>query len=46
MLATVSESRCTGKERDAESNLDSFGARYGASSMGRFMTPDWGGQAD
>ena len=30
----------TGKERDAESNLDNFGARYNASSMGRFMTPD------
>ena len=30
----------TGKERDAESNLDNFGARYDASSMGRFMTPD------
>jgi RHS repeat-associated protein len=30
----------TGKERDAESSLDNFGARYYASSMGRFMTPD------
>ncbi len=30
----------TGKERDAESGLDNFGARYDASSMGRFMTPD------
>jgi RHS repeat-associated protein len=30
-----------GKERDAESGLDNFGARYNASSMGRFMTPDW-----
>jgi RHS repeat-associated protein len=30
----------TGKERDTESNLDNFGARYNASSMGRFMTPD------
>ena len=30
----------TGKERDAESGLDCFGARYDASSMGRFMTPD------
>ncbi len=30
----------TGKERDAESGLDNFGARYNASSMGRFMTPD------
>jgi RHS repeat-associated protein len=31
----------TGKERDAESGLDNFGARYNASTMGRFMTPDW-----
>jgi len=36
----------TGKERDPESCtagscLDNFGARYYASSMGRFMTPDW-----
>ena len=30
----------TGKERDSESGLDYFGARYDASSMGRFMTPD------
>src|SRR5271169_2226822 len=31
----------TGKERDSESNLDNFGARYDASSLGRFMSPDW-----
>jgi RHS repeat-associated protein len=31
----------TGKERDAESGLDNFGARYNASTLGRFMTPDW-----
>jgi RHS repeat-associated protein len=30
----------TGKERDAESNLDYFGARYYASNVGRFSTPD------
>ncbi len=30
----------TGKERDAESGLDNFGARYNSSSMGRFMSPD------
>jgi RHS repeat-associated protein len=30
----------TGKERDAESGLDNFGARYNASTLGRFMTPD------
>jgi len=31
----------TGKERDSESGLDQFGARYYANAMGRFMTPDW-----
>ena len=30
----------TGKERDSESNLDSFGKRYYASTMGRWMSPD------
>ena len=30
----------TGKERDSESGLDNFGARYNTSSLGRFMTPD------
>ncbi|MGH9818394.1 MAG: RHS repeat-associated core domain-containing protein, partial [Candidatus Acidiferrales bacterium] len=30
----------TGKERDAESGLDNFGARYFGSSLGRFMSPD------
>jgi len=33
-------SRSTGKERDTESGNDYFGARYYASSMGRFMSPD------
>jgi RHS repeat-associated protein len=32
--------RFTGKERDAESGNDYFDARYYASSMGRFMSPD------
>ena len=31
----------TGKERDTESGLDYFGARYYASSMGRWMSPDY-----
>jgi len=31
----------TGKERDAESGLDYFGARYYGSNMGRWMSPDW-----
>lgn len=30
----------TGKERDAESGLDYFGARMYTSTMGRFMSPD------
>lgn len=30
----------TGKERDAESGNDYFGARYFGSSMGRFLSPD------
>jgi RHS repeat-associated protein len=30
----------TGKERDSESGLDNFGARYDSSNMGRFMSPD------
>jgi RHS repeat-associated protein len=30
----------TSKERDSESGLDNFGARYNASTMGRFMTLD------
>jgi RHS repeat-associated protein len=34
-------SRYTGKERDSESGNDYFGARYYASSMGRWMSPDW-----
>src|SRR5580693_1090540 len=32
--------RCTGKERDAESGLDYFGARYMSSAQGRFTSPD------
>ncbi len=31
----------TGKERDAESALDYFGARYMSSAQGRFTSPDW-----
>jgi RHS repeat-associated protein len=39
-------SRYTGKERDQESGLDFFGARYYASMMGRFMSPDYSDDAD
>ena len=35
----------TGKERDTESGNDYFGARYYASSMGRFISPDWSCQS-
>jgi RHS repeat-associated protein len=31
----------TGKERDTESGLDYFGARYYSNGLGRFVTPDW-----
>ncbi len=31
----------TGKERDTESNLDNFGARYYSSQYGRFISADW-----
>jgi RHS repeat-associated protein len=36
----ASEQHFTGKERDAESGNDYFGARCYASSMGRFMSPE------
>ncbi|MCU1304992.1 MAG: repeat-associated core domain protein [Candidatus Sulfotelmatobacter sp.] len=36
-----SPNHVTGKPRDTESGLDYFGARYYASSLGRFATPDW-----
>jgi RHS repeat-associated protein len=38
--ADATEQHYTGKERDSESGLDYFGARYYASSMGRWMSPD------
>ena len=31
----------TGKQRDTESGLDYFGARYYSSTSGRFISPDW-----
>jgi RHS repeat-associated protein len=36
----ATEQRFTGKERDAESGNDYFGARYYASTTGRWMSPD------
>lgn len=37
---TAGRLKFTGKERDNESGLDNFGARYYGSSLGRFMRPD------
>ena len=37
----ATEQHFTGKERDTESGNDYFGARYYASSMGRWLSPDW-----
>ena len=36
----------SGKERDQESGNDYFGARYYASTLGRFMRPDWAAKAE
>ena len=38
---STSSQQFTGKERDAESGLDYFGARYYGSALGRFTSPDW-----
>jgi RHS repeat-associated protein len=40
MILASKTYKFTGKERDTESGLDNFGARYDSSSMGRFMSPD------
>jgi RHS repeat-associated protein len=40
------EHHFTGKERDAESGNDYFGARYFSSTMGRFLSPDWSAKAE
>jgi RHS repeat-associated protein len=37
----ATEHHFTGKERDAESLLDYFGARYYSSPNGSFISPDW-----
>jgi RHS repeat-associated protein len=36
----IGPSRFTGKERDAETGLDFFGARYFSGAQGRFSSPD------
>ncbi len=35
----------TGKERDSETQLDYFGARYYSNGLGRWLTPDWAAKA-
>jgi RHS repeat-associated protein len=42
----VCASRYPDKERDTESGNDYFGARYYASSMRRFLSPDWSAKAE
>jgi len=42
----ATEHHFTGKERDTESGNDYFGARYYASTMGRFLSPDWSAKQD
>jgi RHS repeat-associated protein len=37
---TAKSCQSTGKERDSESGLDYFGARYFGSALGRFTSPD------
>jgi RHS repeat-associated protein len=39
--STTDPYKFTGKERDAESGNDYFGARYYASTAGRWLSPDW-----
>ncbi len=38
--ADVTDHKFTGKERDAETGLDYFGARYFSGAQGRFTSPD------
>ncbi len=41
----ATEHHFTSKERDIESGLDYFFARYYTSTLGRFMSPDWAAKA-
>jgi RHS repeat-associated protein len=43
---TPTEHLFTNKERDAETGNDYFGARYFASTMGRFLSPDWSAKVE
>jgi RHS repeat-associated protein len=38
--SSIESPKFTGKERDAETGLDYFGARYYSGALGRFMSPD------
>src|SRR5579872_3318869 len=44
--AAVAASRKTTSSPAKNSSLDHFGARHYASTMGRFMTPDWSEEPD
>jgi RHS repeat-associated protein len=45
IVSTCSQNyKFTGKERDNESGLDNFGARYRSFSLGRFLSPDPDGE--
>ena len=39
--ADTSPMHFTGKQKDTETGLDYFGARFNESTLGRFMSPDW-----
>jgi RHS repeat-associated protein len=43
-LTSGTPQKYTGKERDAETGLDFFGARYVSAAQGRFMVPDLSGE--
>ena len=45
-IVAPTEHHFTGKERDTESGNDYFGARYYASTTGRWMSPDWSAKAE
>jgi RHS repeat-associated protein len=45
-LALLCSKESSGKERDTESGNDYFGARYYASTMGRFLSPDWAAKVE
>jgi RHS repeat-associated protein len=40
-VSTTNHYKFNGQERDSESGLDDFGARYYSSNFGRFVSADW-----